>query len=170
MMSKSSISSGESDFYLPLIFRGIGLSLLFVPLTTLALSGLEPKDIGQGTGLNNMMRQLGGSFGVAIITTILHLRQGLHRTRLIENISMYDPETGGRMAGVKEALLAKGMSAVDAQQAAVKAVEGAVMRQSFLLSYMDAFWLTGVFFLFCIPLLYLQKFKRRSARPSASGH
>ncbi|MFM2206511.1 MAG: hypothetical protein RL213_486 [Bacteroidota bacterium] len=170
LMSKSNLSSGESDFYLPLIFRGIGLSLLFVPLTTLALSGLEPKDIGQGTGLNNMMRQLGGSFGVAIITTVLHLRQGLHRTRLLENISIYDPETGRRISGVKEALLSKGMSAVDAQQAAVKAVEGAVMRQSFLLSYMDAFWVTGVFFLFCIPLLYLQKFKRGPARPASGGH
>ena len=94
MMSKSNLQSGESEFYLPLIFRGIGLSLLFVPLTTLALSDLEPKDIGQGTGLNNMMRQLGGSFGVAIITTLLHMRQGLHRTRLIENISVFDPESG----------------------------------------------------------------------------
>ncbi|MFM7216538.1 MAG: DHA2 family efflux MFS transporter permease subunit [Bacteroidota bacterium] len=170
LMSKSTLSSGQSDFYLPLIFRGIGLSLLFVPLTTLALSSLEPKDIGQGTGLNNMMRQLGGSFGVAIITTTLHLRQGLHRSRLLENVTPFDPETSSRLAQMKAGMLSKGMTVFEAQQASVKAMEGVVVRQSYLLSYMDAFWLTGVFFLFCIPLLYLQKFKRRSAVPSLRSH
>ncbi|MFM2136127.1 MAG: hypothetical protein RL021_1527 [Bacteroidota bacterium] len=170
LMSKSNLQSGESDFYLPLIFRGIGLSLLFVPLTTLALSGLEPKDIGQGTGLNNMMRQLGGSFGVAIITTLLHMRQGLHRARLIENISIFDSETGGRFEQIRQTMIAKGMSIAEATQAAQKALEGMVVRQSYLLGYMDAFWLTGVFFLICIPLLYLQKFKRRSRLPSGGGH
>lgn len=170
LMSKSNLHSGESDFYLPLIFRGIGLSLLFVPLTTLALSSLQPKDIGQGTGLNNMMRQLGGSFGVAIITTMLHLRLGLHRTRLIENVSMFDAESGARFEQLKQAMMAKGMSLIDAQQAAVKAMEGMVIRQTYLMSYMDAFWFTGVFFLFCIPLLYLQKFKKRGAAPARGGH
>jgi len=79
MLRHSTLESGWGDFALPLIVRGLGLSLLFVPLTTLALSGLTGKDIAQGTGLNNMMRQLGGSFGIAIITTMLHLRQGYHR-------------------------------------------------------------------------------------------
>jgi DHA2 family multidrug resistance protein len=117
-----------------------------------------------------MMRQLGGSFGVAIITTLLHLRQGLHRNRLIENISLFDSESGGRFEQMRQALVAKGMSLVEAQQAAQKALDGMVIRQSYLLSYMDAFWLTGVFFLFCIPLLYLQKFKRRVPAPSGRGH
>ncbi len=170
LMSRSTLNSGESDFYLPLIFRGIGLSLLFVPLTTLALSSLEPKDIGQGTGLNNMMRQLGGSFGVAIITTLLHLRQGLHRTRLVENTSMFDPESSARIEQIKQGMMAKGMNLIEAQQAAMKALDGAVLRQTFLLSYMDAFWITGVFFLCCIPLLYLQKFKRKAPAPSGGSH
>ncbi|MEO5674402.1 MAG: DHA2 family efflux MFS transporter permease subunit, partial [Chitinophagales bacterium] len=82
MLRQSNLESGWGDFALPLIVRGLGLSLLFVPLTTLALSGLTGKDIAQGTGLNNMMRQLGGSFGIAMITTILHLRQGYHRNIL----------------------------------------------------------------------------------------
>ena len=90
-LSKSNLSSGESDFYFPLILRGIGLSLLFVPLTTLALGSLELKDVAQGTGLNNMMRQLGGSFGMAIITTLMHLRMGAHRSHLVENINIYNP-------------------------------------------------------------------------------
>ncbi len=169
-LSKSTLQSGESEFYVPLILRGIGLSLLFVPLTTLALSSLQPKDIGQGTGLNNMMRQLGGSFGVAIITTMLHLRQGVHRSRLIEGVTNYDPEFNARFNQIKQTMMAKGMNGIDAQQAAIKAIDGLVIRQTYLLSYMDAFWFTGVFFLFCIPLLYLQKFKRKGPVPSGGGH
>ena len=169
MLSKSTLSSGESDFYIPLILRGVGLSLLFVPLTTLALSSLEPKDIGQGTGLNNMMRQLGGSFGVAIITTMLHLRQGLHRSRMLEKVSLLNPEFNNRFNQIKQAMMAKGMTPAVAQDAALRAVDGLVIRQTYLLSYMDAFWFTGVFFVCCIPLLYLQKFKRKAQVPSG-GH
>ena len=161
--------SGESDFYIPLILRGVGLSLLFVPLTTLALSSLEPKDIGQGTGLNNMMRQLGGSFGVAIITTMLHLRQGLHRSRMLEKVSLLNPEFNNRFNQIKQAMMAKGMTPAVAHDAALRAVDGMVIRQTYLLSYMDAFWFTGVFFVCCIPLLYLQKFKRKAPVPNG-GH
>jgi DHA2 family multidrug resistance protein len=64
------------------------MALLFVPLTTLAMADLKGPEIGQGTGLNNMMRQLGGSFGIATLTTIIHIRQGLHRNNLI---TQYEP-------------------------------------------------------------------------------
>src|SRR5262249_14551917 len=71
MLSHSTLESGRSDFFWPLVLRGLGLGLLFVPLTTLALSGLRGPAIAQGSGLTNMMRQLGGSFGVALITTYI---------------------------------------------------------------------------------------------------
>ncbi len=168
-LSRSTLNSGESDFYLPLILRGIGLSLLFVPLTTLALSSLKPSDIAQGTGLNNMMRQLGGSFGIAIITTLIHLRQGFHRNHLIEHVSTSDPATMERMKVVVANFIAHGYAPGQAEQMALKALEGAVQKQTFLLSYMDAFWFTGIFFIFSIPLLFLQKFNRR-AKLDPSAH
>jgi DHA2 family multidrug resistance protein len=66
------------------------MALLFVPLTTLAMADLKGPEIGQGSGLNNMMRQLGGSFGIAALTTIIHIRQGFHRSTLIEHINPYN--------------------------------------------------------------------------------
>src|SRR5436309_2515282 len=69
MLSHSTLASDRQDFFWPLILRGVGLGFLFVPLTTMALSGLRGKDIPQGAGLTNMMRQLGGSFGVALVAT-----------------------------------------------------------------------------------------------------
>ena len=168
-LSGANLNSGESNFYLPLIIRGIGLSLLFVPLTTLALGSLEPKDIPQGTGLNNMMRQLGGSFGIALITTMLHNRQGLHRAQLVEHINQYNPAFSQQLSNTTNSFIAKGYSFVDAQTLAFKAIDFSVLKQTLLLSYIDGFWFVGVFFLFCIPLLYLQKI-RRGAPVSAGAH
>src|SRR4051812_11419153 len=84
MLSNSTLATGQADVLIPLLVRGVGMALLFVPLTTLAIADLKGPELGQGTGLNNMMRQLGGSFGIAVLTTIIHIRSGFHRSVLIE--------------------------------------------------------------------------------------
>jgi DHA2 family multidrug resistance protein len=138
---------------------------LFVPLTALAFSEVPPRDLSQATGLNNMMRQLGGSFGIALITTIIHLRQGYHRSILLENVNQYSPGFTSRFNNLYNTFISKGYAAVDATHLAYKAIEGAVIKQTFLLSYMDGFWFTGIFFIFCIPLLFMQRFKKSVAMP-----
>jgi DHA2 family multidrug resistance protein len=168
-LGKSNLTSGEANFYIPLILRGVGLSFLFVPLTALALGSLQPKDMAQGTGLNNMMRQLGGSFGVALMTTMIHLRSGYHRSILLEHVNQFDPAFQQRFNQVYNNFIAKGYAVADATAMAYKAIEGAVTKQTFLLSYIDGFQLTGMFFIVCIPLLYLQKIKR-GAPVAAGGH
>src|ERR1035437_10925041 len=108
MLSKANLSSGEVNFYIPLLFRGIGLGFLFVPLTTMALANVSPHDMPQGTGLNNMMRQLGGSFGIAIMTTFISKRLAYHRVNLLDHINVYnlDPECfSSRGIGVDPGLL-----------------------------------------------------------------
>jgi MFS transporter, DHA2 family, multidrug resistance protein len=165
MLSHSTLESGRGDFFWPLVWRGVGLGLLFVPLTTMALSNLRGKDIAQGAGLTNMMRQLGGSFGIALVTTFIQYRSWTHRTNLLAHISPYDPAFQERVQAISGGLIAKGSSFLQAQQQAYAAIEGAVMRQTFLLTYMDAFRVVGVFFLLCIPMLLL--FKRRAGRAAA---
>ncbi|HEY2290017.1 MAG TPA: DHA2 family efflux MFS transporter permease subunit [Thermoanaerobaculia bacterium] len=165
MLSHSTLESGRQDFFWPLVLRGVGLGLLFVPLTTTALSGLRGKDIPQGAGLTNMMRQLGGSFGIALVTTFIQTRAWTHRTNLISHLSPYDPAFQERFQAITSGLMAKGSSFFQAQQQAYAAIEGAVLRQTYLLTYMDAFRMVGIFFLVCIPMLLL--FKRRSGRPGA---
>lgn len=159
-LSKATLASGESDFYFPLIMRGIGLSLLFVPLTTLALGSLEPKDMAQGTGLNNMMRQLGGSFGIAIITTLIHVRTGFHRNHLLSNVDVYNSAFQERMNNLVNGFKGKGYADEQAHQLAYKAIEGAITKQTFLLSYTDAFWFVGIVLILSIPIIWLQKVKR----------
>ena len=169
LLSQSTLLSGRVNFFWPLIFRGLGLGLLFVPLTTLALSNLRGKDIAQGAGLTNMMRQLGGSFGVALMATFVEKRSWSHRQSLLEHVSMYDPTVRERINAIVQALLAKGSTLIDAERQAYAALEGIVTKQTFLLTYMDAFRVVGFFFLCCIPLLLLFK-RTRGAPPPVSVH
>lgn len=167
-MSNSTLSSGTSDFFWPLIIRGIGMSMLFVPLTTLAVQDLQGKDIGQGTGLNNMMRQLGGSFGIAILTTLIHIKSGVVRNVLVENINPYNPAFTERQNALTQSFLGKGYSLFEAQQMANKAAEGTIVRQTMLLTYDNIYLLAGLFVLCCIPLIYMQKFKKNAPLPATA--
>ncbi|MFT3748617.1 MAG: DHA2 family efflux MFS transporter permease subunit [Agriterribacter sp.] len=165
MLSNSTLESGTNDFFWPLIIRGIGMSVLFVPLTTLGIQDLHGKDIGQGAGLNNMMRQLGGSFGVAILTTLIHVNSGKNRNILLENINSYNTPFLERKQAYLQGFISKGYSAFDAEQMANRAMEGMITKQTMLLTYDNIYLLVGVFVLCCIPLVYLQKFKKNVAMP-----
>jgi len=160
MLSHSTLATGTGDFFWPLAIRGIGLALLFVPLTTLAIGSLKGHEIGQGAGLNNMMRQLGGSFGIAGLTTLIHIRLATHRNNLLSNVNIYNPYYNERFNGYIRAFVAKGKSISDATQSAYAAIDGVVNQQSALLSYNDAYWAVGIVMLVCIPLLYLAPFKK----------
>jgi len=163
MLSKSTLNSGTSDFFWPLVIRGVGMALLFVPLTTLAIADLKGPEVGQGTGLNNMMRQLGGAFGIATLTTIIHIRQGVHRDNLLVNINQYNNAFTQRFNMLVQNFETKGSSLSDATRMAYQAIEGAVIKQTLLLTYADAYWISGLVMLFSIPLLYLQPFKKLKA-------
>ena len=124
------------------------------------MADLKGPEIGQGSGLNNMMRQLGGSFGIAALTTIIHIRQGYHRSTLIEHINPYNTAFTDRLSQLSHSFIAKGYSMLDATHMAYSAIEGTVIRQTLLLTYDDAYWVSGLVMLFSIPLLFLQPFRK----------
>lgn len=162
MMNQTTLSYGMGNFLWPLMVRGFGLSMLFVPITTLAVQDLRGAEIGQGTGLNTMMRQLGGSFGVALITTFVDRRTAFHRNILITNANDYNNSFLERMNGIVHSLIGQGYSQGAAHHTALEAVQGTIMKQSYLMSYTDVFWMVGIFFIILIPLLLFQKFKPQS--------
>ncbi|MDJ1469615.1 DHA2 family efflux MFS transporter permease subunit [Cytophagaceae bacterium DM2B3-1] len=165
MLSVSNVFSGPNDFFWPLMVRGVGMAILFVPLTTLAIQDLHGAEIGQGTGLNNMMRQLGGSFGIALSNTILAHRAAFHRVNLVSYMNSYSDAFTERLRMLTNSFIAKGYTPLDAESKAHKALDGIMTKQSMILSYNDIFWLVGFFMLFCIPIIYLQKFKKNVAIP-----
>jgi len=157
MAAKISPTAGESDFFWPLIVRGVGLGLIFLPITTMSLAGLQGKDAGQAAGLTGMIRQLGGSFGVAIVGTYLERSIQANRVALLPNISLYNLETTQRIQAFTQGFMAKGYSMAQAQQQAYAALEGVLMKQVSLITYSQVFTSLGLFFLACLPLILLVK-------------
>ena len=145
------------------------MALISVPLTNLGLHGLRGRDMAQGAALNNMMRQLGGSFGIAFVNTYVAHRMATHRVDLISHISLFDPATQQRLSGMIGGMMAKGMAYATAVQQAYAMLEGTVMRQMMLLSYLDVFNLVALFFVGCIPLIMIVRRKDPPPQPEASA-
>ena len=162
IMSGSNLETGGDYFFIPLICRGIGVALLIVPLTALAVSALQPADIPQGAALNNMMRQMGGSFGIALINTYIAHRAAVNRTDLVTHITSTDPATRQRLEMATGNFMAHGANYMQAMKQAIAALEGMVVRQTYLLSYLNAFLLLAILNAACIPLVLIT-IKRRKA-------
>jgi len=163
-MSRINLETPAIEITLNLVFRAIGMALLTVPLGTLAVSSLDAKDIPQGTALNNMMRQLGGSFGISIINTYVARRIASHRMDLITHITADNPLSISRISSYTGAFQQKGFSFLDAKQKAMQVVENVVVKQSSFSSYLDGFFLIGLFFAIVLPLLLFVA-KRDKKRP-----
>jgi DHA2 family multidrug resistance protein len=112
-----------------------------------------------------MMRQLGGSFGIAIINTYVANRFGLHRSDLLANVNIYNTYFTERISKLTQYFLSKGGSTFDAQKKAIAVINSGVDRQSFLLSYLDAYLFTGLLFLVAMPLLLLVIKRKKQSRP-----
>lgn len=163
--------SAEMDFFFLLMVRGIGLAFLFIPITTMSLGTLKGPEIGEGASFTGMMRQLGGSFGIALITTYLTRRNQLHRVDMLQHINTQDPEFMQRLNGLTMKFTSAGMTPEQAKLAALKAIEGAVTGQSALLSYMDIWMALGMMFLITIPfIIIVVKKKTGPAGKVSMGH
>ena len=149
--------TGKDDFFWMLIMRGAGLGLLFIPITTLSLSTLKGFQIGQGAAFTGMMRQLGGSFGVAAITTFISRQNMVHRSDLVTSLDPTRLRVQQQVSQLQHALMAKGNSADVALKKAYQILDLSVTKQAAVLSYMDVFLYLGLMFLICVPIVLLVK-------------
>ena len=171
MGARISPTAGEDDFFWPLIVRGLGLGLIFLPITVMSLAGLQGKDAGQAAGLTGMIRQLGGSFGVAIVGTYLERSIAHNRVSLLPSISLYNTETVQRIQAFTQNFMAKGFPAEQARQQAYAALEGTLMKQVSLITYSQIFNALGIFFLVCVPLiLFIKRTKIVGKLDLNAGH
>src|SRR6267378_1722472 len=154
-MSQFTTQSGQGDFFWPLVLRGVGLGLVFVPLTNLALADLPMSKIPNGTGLFNLMRQLGGSVGIAISATLVQRFTATHRGDLIANVTQYSEVARERLSAIVARLIATGTPAPLADAKALAILDGQVTRQALMLSFEQLFLLFGACFLLSLPLLLL---------------
>ncbi|WGV25310.1 DHA2 family efflux MFS transporter permease subunit [Halotia branconii] len=158
--------SGTDDLFWPLVWRGAFTVLMFLPLSLATLGGLPKQDISAGSGFYNLTRQLGGSIGIALLTTLLDRRQAFHRAVLLAKLTPYDPETNQRLDALGGFLQSQGMDTTTAQQQALALLSQTVNTQAAVLSYADIFRVVGTAFLCSLPLLlFLGKGNARAKAP-----
>ncbi|MBS1596609.1 MAG: DHA2 family efflux MFS transporter permease subunit [Bacteroidetes bacterium] len=170
MSSRISPDVGKWAFFFPLALRALGISMVQLPLINQAVAGLQPKDYPSGIALNNMIRQLGGAFGIAMANNFIAHRYMQHRTDMVSNL--YDGAAGfvSRTGNIAQNFITNGGS--DLTTATTKAyalISNAVDRQAYYLSYLDTFRLITIFFIAVIPLVAFLKTKKPTPENKAAA-
>lgn len=155
MISGLNLNAGPSDFIFPIILRGIAGGFLFIPLTTITLYDLKNVEMPQGTAFLNTMRQLGGSFGIAIVATFVTTRSKFHAARLNTYINPFNTNAVSRIKALTNKFIHHGLSYNLARTKALAMIHSMIDRKAMMLTYSDAFYLIAIFFVICIPLLLL---------------
>ncbi|MEO6612035.1 MAG: DHA2 family efflux MFS transporter permease subunit [Chitinophagaceae bacterium] len=162
--------TSKDSFFWMLIMRGIAMALLFIPITMMSLSTLKGRQIGDGAAFTGMMRQLGGSFGIALITTFMAQQMMVHRGNLVSKMDISSPAVVAKVNGLQQVFIAKGKTPEIALQSAYKVLDMGVMKQAAVLSYMDVFLYIGLLFLICIPFVMMVKSnKKKAEKPDLSA-
>jgi len=154
----------SGSFFWMLIMRGIGMGMLFIPITALSLSSLKGQQIGQGAAFTGMMRQLGGSFGVALITTYMARQNMVHRSALVSRLDINNASVQQRVNAIQQSFISKGLNSDAALKSSYSAMDHMVSKQAAVLSYMDVFFYLGVIFLVCVPFVLMVKGNKKTAR------
>jgi DHA2 family multidrug resistance protein len=159
-LSRITGESGGTDFFWALIMRGMGLGMMFVPLTTITLAELSHAELPQGTGLYNFFRQLGGSLGIAAIATLLSHYTAQFRAILAEHLASGDANTLNRLDMLTRAMIGRGADAWTARQRALSILDGELMTQASVIAYSRIYVLSAALILALIPLLVLVRHTR----------
>lgn len=162
--------TGEGDFFWMLMLRGLAMSMLFIPITTMSLSTLKGQDIGKGASFTGMMRQLGGSFGIAIITTFMSHQNAQHRADLVVNMTAENVNLAQRQAGLTYNMMQHGMAPNQASAAANYVLDMGVMGQASILTYRDVFLYIGIMFLLCVPFILMIRSGKTKVDMSEAMH
>ena len=157
IMQRLNLEASYWSFVWPRVILGIGLAMIFVPLTTVTLATIPRMEMGNATGMFNLLRNIGGSVGIAVAATLLGRFSQFYQTSLVAHITPYSTAWQMRFEVLKQALSAKGITATQADQTALSIMYGQVLRQAGALAFNRIFWLIGVAFLSIIPLLLLLK-------------
>lgn len=160
MLAFSSPDSSEKNFYLPFVLRGFGMAFMMSPILTLAVSGLNPKDIPQAIGLANMVRQLGGSVGIALINVYLSNQNALIRGNMIGYVNQYGEAASQRIQAFTQNFLSKGYSAIEAEAMANKMMDNILTRQQMIVAYDHGFFMVACLLLICVPVVFLIRYKK----------
>jgi len=169
-LSRITLDAGQGELFWPLILRGVGLGLIFVPLTNATVAGLPVRSIGQGTGLFNLMRQLGGSLGIAIMATLLSRLSKSQKAVLTEHVGAYDALTNERVGALTRGMIARGSDVVTAKQQALLALDQQISAQASVLAFSKLYLISGILLVAALPLLLIWRTGRSTGKTVNGVH
>ena len=155
MLGQINLAIGMNSVIIPNVVSGLAMGFVFVPLTTMTLSRLPKQEMGNATGIYNLMRSIGGSIGIATVTTMLVRGAQAHQNYLAANAGAGNPVTSGLVRGLQAKLFSQGADMVTAHQKAVGMLYRSAQQQAALMAYMDNFRLMAFLALLCVPMLLL---------------
>jgi DHA2 family multidrug resistance protein len=151
------LNAGYWDFFWPQFVQGISMSCMFVPMTTIAMNAIPKEEMGNATSIFNLMRNIGGSIGIATAATLLERNRQTYTNILGAHITPYGFQTQNMLEQARAAMMASGTDPVTATQKAQGMIYGIVQRQATMLSFIDVLRLFGGLFILIIPLIWLAK-------------
>lgn len=166
--SALNLNAGYWDYFWPQLIQGFSFALLFVPLTTITMDPIPNEAMGNATSIFNLMRNIGGSTGIAVSQTVIARGRQRHTNILGSHITAYSPQTQERLRQLQSAFIARGADPVTAARRAEGALWGTVQQQAAILTFNDCFRLFGVIMLVVTPLIYLMRRPRSGRRGQVS--
>ncbi|HLG57996.1 MAG TPA: DHA2 family efflux MFS transporter permease subunit [Vicinamibacterales bacterium] len=167
-LGQLNLNAGYWDIFWPQLLQGAGMSLLFVPLTTVSMATIAPERMGYATSLFNLMRNIGGGVGIAVTGTMLARRRQLFGAVLGEHVTIFDATTQSVIAQLKAGFMARGADAMTATNQAYVVLAGMVQRQAAMVAFVTIYRLLGILFLIMIPLVLIMRKPKGRSKPVAT--
>jgi DHA2 family multidrug resistance protein len=161
---------GYWDLFWPQFVQGMALAMLFVPLSTISMNRISKENMGNATSLFNLLRNIGGSMGIAGVATMFARRQQTFTNTLSAHVTPYDAGTQRMSHGMQSMFGAQGADPATAYHKAYVGLFGLVQRQAVMLAFIDVFQLLAVMFLAIIPLILIMKRPGKGGPGDVSAH
>ena len=162
-LGQLNLNAGYWDIFWPQFLQGAGMALLFVPLTTVSMATIARERMGYATSMFNLMRNVGGSVGIAVTATMVQRQRQIIGATLGVHVSAYDPVTQSMFEQVRNGMIAAGSDVVTATQRTYIVLHGMLVQQASMVSFVMMFRWLGAIFLLMLPLVLLMR------KPSAGG-
>ncbi|MGA2958785.1 MAG: DHA2 family efflux MFS transporter permease subunit [Thermodesulfobacteriota bacterium] len=169
LMAQFNLQASLEAIIWPRILMGFGLGFLFIPLQILSLSRIAKEEMANATGIFNLLRNLGGSFGVAFVTTLLVRRAQFHQDHLAQHLTIFDRNLQLTLPQISQLLQEKGFANSLFNQGGLGMIYNQLLRQASMLSFNDAFYLLSILMVLILPLVLLMRGGKESTS-SVSVH
>jgi DHA2 family multidrug resistance protein len=169
LMSQFNLQADFNTIFWPRVVMGAGMGFLFIPLATLTLSSIRKEEMGNATAIFNLLKNLGGSFGVAIVTTLLTRRAQFHQVHLVEHLTPFDRNFQQALPEISQILEDRGFMPSSLNQGSLNLIYNQLLREASMLSFNDAFYILSIILILTIPFVLLMK-KEKTDAPGPEMH